>query len=187
MKLLSRPLLLLALLLPLGCGDAPLEEPAATTSASGGDTDRATQVQNGVRHYLNSLESGDAAALVDHMHPRYLEQLGDRNQAKENLERNLNMFKAAGMQFAIDEPTFYRDPDFLQAGDLEFAVIPYKVVMSAGDESREMTSFQVAVLDKGATNWKYVDMGQQATTKIRELFPEFPADYQFPETKMSSL
>ena len=118
------------------------------------------------------------------MHPKVFEVLGDRPQAQALMQQTLDAIRSEGMK--VDRPTFHAPPVFLETADKTFAIVPYTVKMEAGDERAEAVTYQIGVLEKGTSTWKYVDVARGNPEQLRRLFPEFPADYTFPVANSKS-
>jgi len=112
--------------------------------------------------------------VLRYLHPAIIEELGGLEQARAELE------PLARQKKTVESFGFPRPPDFLQAGARRFAIVPTLMVLRAGDQRIESLNYQVGVLDPGASGWKYVDGSQISSANVRRLFPDFPADYQFP-------
>lgn len=189
MRWIASLMVTLSLACVTGCGDAPLEEgsPSAPPATSASTDSRVSQVQEDVRQMWNYLEQGEAGALFDMMHPKYLDTLENRAEAEELMRARAKAIFAPGSQAGISEPDFYKEPDFVEVGDTIFAIIPYKITMSDKESHQEMTTFHVGVLETGSSSWKYLGHEENASEQLPKLFPQFPADYQFPEMKMTEL
>jgi len=61
-----------------------------------------------------------------------------------------------------------------------FALIPYRSVVQVSEGRVTLASYYLAVQNKGADAWCFIDTAALTAASLRELFPGAPADLQLP-------
>ena len=136
-------------------------------------------VQRDVETLLTALYAGDADTLLRFTHPLILERLGGLERAKPALAEIARQLQTKKLR--VESLSFPSPPDLLDAKGRRFAIVPTLTVITAEGKRRESLNYQIGVLDAGASSWKYVAGSSYDATNVRSLFPDFPADYQFPK------
>lgn len=182
------------LLLSLGgCGKATDESapsgsgsnPSAEVSRPSDDAVLAEQVQGDLRNVREATVTGDIDTVLRYAHPKLIELAGGQQEFVTVVERQLSEMKNSQVSFS--ELTFPSPPEFIQTRDRLYAVVPQQFVMSVPAAGIETKSFQLGVLEKGSSQWTYIDVSKFDRETLEEWFPDFPADYTFPEVSMKQL
>ncbi len=80
----------------------------------------------------------------------------------------------------VESLTFPRAPEFLEGGGRRFAIVPTLSIIYANAQRVESLNFQLGVLEPKSTQWVYVEGSRINKQNVQELFPGFPATYEFP-------
>ena len=166
--MLKRMLVVLASVVSLGAG-ATVEQDA-----------EAKRVQEDVKAIANALYAGDVDTVLRFTLPMIIEAQGGMEKTRATLQPVLDKFKSVNMK--LESLTFPKPPEFLQDGDRRFAIVPTLSVISGNGQKVESLNFQLGVLEKGSTQWHYVEGSRVNAENVQILFPGFPKDYKFPET-----
>ena len=145
----------------------PLPAPGSVSSAS---TDESARVQEDYRRYTLAAESGDWDTIFSLTHPKVIEASGGRDAMRQQA-------RPAVKVVSISFPTA---PTFLKGRENEYVVVPWTMVISAGERRIEATGSQLGVRSSGSSQWTYMDGSGQDRAELTQHFPDFPADYQFP-------
>ena len=136
------------------------------------------QVQDDVRKLMTALYTGDVDTVVAHTHPAVLVKLGGTARVHDAIADVCKRMKEHGAK--LESLTFPRAPEFLQADDRWFAIVPTLSVTVADGQRMESTSFQFGVIEPGAEHWTYIDGSRVESTDVPRLFVGFPLSYRFP-------
>ena len=147
-------------------------------SAAHGDS-REKQVQTDVRRLLDATYAGKVDVVMALTHPVVIEALGGKVEARKTLGEA--MARLAKVQLKIETFEYPEPPAFVEGSGRTYAVIPTRVVVSSGPQKIDSRNFQVGVQDAEAKGWTYVE-GPKFEGFRDEHFPDFPADYDYPET-----
>jgi hypothetical protein len=194
MKYLSLVTALIAALACAGCGvdqatdssfpaDASPQSPPPAVQEQPAERDPQSEdktVQADVNEMLDATYTGDADTLLGYTHPKIVEMLGGEAQAKATLETALANIQSSGME--LESLEFPQAPTFLETDEHRFAIVPTLSVISVNELRAESLNYQFGVQEQGATDWKYIEGSRINQDNVRSLFPDFPADYKFPET-----
>ena len=151
---------------------------SAPGSAASSGAVLAEQVQRDVDLCVRAVYRGDVDTVLRFTHPMILEKLGGLDRVRADMEPIAR--QAVARKMSVESLTFPRSPDILQAGARRFAIVPTLIVIRAGDERMESLNYQLGVLEPDASGWKYVEGSRINSENVRDLFPDFPAGYQFP-------
>ena len=153
------------------------------------DPVRASRVQGDIRSMMEATYGGDAPTVLRFMHPSVVEALGGEDKVREEVAKALDELKRHSI--VVETLEFPKEPRFFIGAKRTFALVPTRLVVSAGTpeatQRAEVVSFQVGVLGKDADNWVYLE-GGKFDAKIRaDLFPDFPAGVELPPISRETL
>jgi hypothetical protein len=178
MKRLKLLLPLLFTLTAAGCGaenptsDEPLRSLPADESAN------EEQVQSDVRKMIDAVYGAQTDVVLDYTHPKVIEMLGGRSQAKTTLDTAFSQLQSLNMKMETFE--FPEAPTFLETEVNDFVIVPTKTVIVANGQRAESLNYQFGNRTKGTASWKYIEGSRVNKQNVRTLFPDFPPDYEFP-------
>ncbi len=138
------------------------------------------RVQADARRILDATYKGDVDTIMELTHPALIEQLGSREDARRKYGEAYATLKKIGLE--IDSFEFPAPPVFVPGKGRTYAVIPTRIVVSAGEQRLDRLGFQVGISNPTEKKWTYVE-GSKFDAKLRaKYFADFPKDYKFPET-----
>jgi hypothetical protein len=182
-------LLTLAMLSACGAEEAVDAAPSAPAEPAPEPVDswagQAAQVQADVHAMVVALYAGDVDTTLQFTYPAALEMLGGEAQARAMLEPFYAEMAARGVQ--LTSLTFPSPPTFLTAGANEHAIVPTLTVVRTGEQLVESLNFQFGARAAGETRWTYLEGSRVNQQSVRSFFPDFPADFEFPETYREQL
>lgn len=150
---------------------------AATAADTGND---ASRVQADARRLLDATYTADIDTMMELTHAALIEQLGGRDKARETYTTALEQVKKVGLK--IDKFEFPAPPAFVEGKGRTYAIVPTRIVVSAGAQTLDRRGFQVGVRDPIDGKWTYVEGAKFDAALRAKYFPDFPKDYEFPET-----
>ncbi len=162
-------------------------EAGAAPVASRGKTDPALarRVQSDIRQMMTASYASDPEAVLRYTHPAIIESMGGTTRAREEVGKALDKMKQIGL--SVESFEFPAEPRFVRGKKRLFAVVPTKIVVKAGAQRAEVESFQVGIREDGGDAWTYVEGAKFAGGIRAKLFPDFPADYEFPPVSRAAL
>lgn len=177
---LLTPRLVLAALLVTACGPtAELQPPAPEASTP--QTTEAERVKAGVRANYAALYAGDVDAVLELTHPRVLEVMGGRANARRVLEPTFEQMRSLGLR--LQTLHFPEEPEFLDGEENEFVVVTTDVVVRSGSREVESRNFLLGARARGASDWTYVEGSRLDGDNLELLFPDFPAGHELPSVR----
>jgi hypothetical protein len=140
----------------------------------------AAQVQKDVRLIINAFHEGDIETMLRFTHPRIVELIGGENVIRPGLEAVIRRTQELGIR--LESFSFPEPPQFFESDGRRYATIPTLSILSfkTGDKG-ESLNFQFGILEKGASEWKYVEGSRMNEQMGRLMFGSFPADIKFPQ------
>jgi hypothetical protein len=130
---------------------------------------------------VRAIARDDHQTVADHTHARLADAHGGREAyLKELTERSAKM-NAAGLRFSepveLDRPVIRAD-----AAGVRYAFLSFRVTYHRpGSDGLGPTDFLVGVSDDGGKTWQFLDrMGIGSEERLREWFPNLPADFRLP-------
>ncbi len=136
-------------------------------------------VQEDVRKMVSAVYGADVETVLGYTHPKIIDLLGGRSQAKSALETAFSQFQSLGMK--LESMTFPDDPTFLKTDTNHFVMVPTKSIVSANGQRIESLNYQFGIRQIGTTKWKYIEGSRINQQNVTTLFPDFPTDYEFPK------
>ena len=163
------------------------DEAGASSVQSLGKTDPvlAVRVQSDIRQMMTASYASDPEAVLRYTHPAIVESMGGTARAREEVGKALDKMKQIGL--SVESFDFPAEPRFVRGNKRLFAVVPTKIVVRAGAQRAEVESFQVGIREDGGDAWTYVEGAKFAGGIRAKLFPDFPADYEFPPVSRAAL
>lgn len=135
-------------------------------------------VQADVRTLLQANYKGEIEPAMRLTHPAIIEELGGTEKARATFIEAMGVLKRVGL--SIDTFEFPEPPSFVEGERRTYAIIPTRLVVSAGDQKLDSRNFQVGVSDPIEKKWTYVE-GSKFDERLRSrYFKDFPKDYEFP-------
>ncbi len=151
---------------------------AGLLAAPGFADSREQQVQSDVRELLNATYDGEVDTVLRLSHPVVIDALGGKVEARKTLSEAMGRLKNYSLKIEVFE--FPAEPQFVDGDQRSYAVVPTRLVVSAGDKKIDSQNFQVGVKQAGDDAWKYVE-GPKFKQYRSEHFSDFPADFDYPE------
>ncbi len=170
---------LLAITVLLGCGTDTLQNPDSRVAATHDQLSDEDVVQEDARKLSNAVYNADVDTVLGYTHPKIIEMMGGTSQAKSALDAAFSKFQLLGMK--LESMTFPKAPTFLKTDVNHFVIVPTKIIISANGQRLESLNYQFGIRRIGTTQWKYVEGSRINKQNVTTLFPDFPADYEFPE------
>ncbi len=136
-------------------------------------------VQEDVRKMASAVYGADVETVLGYTHPKILDLMGGRSRAKSALETAFSQFQSLGMK--LESMTFPDDPTFLKTDVNHFVIVPTKSIISANAQRVESLNYQFGIRQIGTAKWKYIEGSRINRQNVTTLFPDFPADYEFPK------
>lgn len=181
-------MLLLGMVL-VGLGCEPIEtldrpKPVSTTRETQTTIDwkDAKQVQQDVRQIMTATFEGDVDTIVSFTHDHVLGIVDDPELIREAMEGVMAKLHKSGVK--LEEFDFTEEPHFLESAQSHFVVVPTRTIMTIDGNRVGAIGYQFGEKKKSETKWKYIEGRRVNEQTVQEMFPEFPSDYQFPESEM---
>ena len=162
---------------PATAQEAPLQVAPTATEPIRQLTD-AERVQQDVRIVITGVYSADIDTVLSYTHPKIITMMGGQDQAKSTLKSALAQLASSGIQ--IESLVFPEDPKLLKTHAHDFAIVPTKLIVSAQGKRIESLNFQFGIREIGAKTWTYIEGSRINKENVRQLFPDFPTNYEFP-------
>ena len=137
-------------------------------------------VQQDVQKMIDAVYANDIDTLIGYTHPEIIELMGGEEEARTALTEALSQL--AELNMTVESMTYPSEPVFLEGGDSRFVIVPTLSIIAANGRRVESLNYQFGILDAGASTWKYVEGSRINSDNVQMLFPDFPDDYEFPET-----
>jgi hypothetical protein len=135
-------------------------------------------VQADVRKNANAVYQGDIDTVLAYTHPKIIGMMGGVTRAKTVLTGTLSQIQTMGM--TLESLTFPAEPTFLKSDANHFVIVPTKSIVVAAGQRLESLNYQFGIRAVGTTNWTYIEGSRINQENVGTLFPDFPADYEFP-------
>ena len=145
---------------------------AAGTQTSGTDA-RLTSAYNAATASLAAFRQNDFETLVNLMHEKAIEDGGGREQmiATAQLAKDTLELQTEGFDSQVHFPT-----RIIEVGETRFTIVPQTVTIRLkSDQALDRNSYLLGVSHDNGRSWRFVD-GASGAQKIRELFPDIPAN-----------
>lgn len=141
---------------------------------------KTARVQKDVRRMVAAAYEGDVETIIDFTHPKILQMMGGVATARTAMQEIFD--KGASLGLKLDEMTFPSEPTFLRGSDNEFVIVPTLSKITAKSKRAESLNYQFGARRIGRTDWKYVEGSRVNKDNVNKFFPDFPKDYEFPQT-----
>ena len=142
-------------------------------------------VQRDAEQMVNALYAGKYDVVIAYTHPVILAGLGGKAKAREAVEAAVAPILAKGCR--VESFRFPEPPEFVLTERALYAVVPTAMVLTIGDERIESLNYQFGVLEPGNSLWRYIEGARINRESVAALFPDFPANHQFPPTARKKL
>ena len=142
-------------------------------------------VQQDVKTLTEATFGGDVETTLGFTHPTGLKDAGGRDAARKALLQLQEEFRSGGVK--VESLSFPSPPEFLETEARRFAIVPTLTILSMAGLRLEVLGFHIGVLEPDAKGWTYVDGARIKWQNVRDVFPEFPADYTFPKVRSKPL
>ncbi len=143
--------------------------PGAVSAAEGAGELR-TDAQHCAAAMLAAESSEGAIAC---MHPSLVKALGGADAATEKIARQRKVMAEHGAVF--DSVSIGMPGPIVVVGRREFALIPQTLKIKTKDGMLRQAGYLLAVRDRGAKAWTFLDATAATPTTLATLFPEIPA------------
>ena len=140
---------------------------------------RLEPVQRDVQELSQAFYRGDLDTILRFTHPKIKKMLGGSEVLRAAMEPVVLSILDSGM--TLEALTFPRAPDYIEGDERRFAIVPTLSIMAMKGQRIESLNYQFGVLEPGAESWAYIEGSRINQQNVRVLFPDFPADYTFPE------
>ena len=87
----------------------------------------------------------------------------------------------------LESLRFPARPDLVHTSTATFAIVPTSTIVDDRGERTESLHYQFGVQPIGAPGFRYIGGTAINAGNVREMFPDFPADYVFPRTHRKKL
>ena len=151
---------------------------SATAAAADMSAD-ANRVQADARRLLDATYAGDVETVMALTHSAVIEQLASREEARRTYAEAMAQLKRIGLK--IEKFEFPAPPRFVEGKGRTYAIVPTRVVVSAGEQTLDRRGFQVGVSDPIEKKWTYVEGSKFDAALRAKYFADFPKDFEFPE------
>jgi hypothetical protein len=166
------------LIIATGC--KPKAAPSiATAAVSAPNSNDVQTVQSDVRQFVTAIYRGDAETVLQFTNPKIIAALGGPEKTRAVMKELFQQAQSAGVQ--LESFGFPAAPTFLKSDLHRFAIVPTLSVLIAHGQRIESLNYQFGVQAAGATNWTYIEGSRINSGNVRQLFPDFPTDFQFPD------
>jgi hypothetical protein len=166
----------------VGCGQKNSASPVSATTFQP-DLNDIQQIQSDVRRLLNALYAGDTDSILKATPLEVIALMGGEAKARQMLKDVVQGMQASGAK--LESVSFPENPTFLKTDLHQFAVVPTKNIIIFNTSRFESLHFQIGIKNTGDANWTFID-GEQATN-VNKIFPDFPANFQFPPTSTNKI
>ena len=183
------------LLLFVACTRTEIPPPVATSADPAAETKMtpvrepsAAEVQRDVRIRTEATFAGDVDTMLDYVSAKKLAEDGGREASRRTLQKALDDMREMGAK--LESLTFHASPDFVTTPERTYAIVPLTGVISVRDGTRRIHSidYHIGVREKGSDRFLDYRVGSQfGLNEIRGEYPDFPADYSFPDTSTTPL
>ena len=163
--------LLAALASAAACGRARELPPRAEMIAT---------VQADVEAMVEALYAGDFESVVAKTHPDVVRASGGAGPTLELLEGAMAPILARNPRVVTFG--FPEDPEFVETRHSVYALVPTLSVIEMDGQRVESLNYQFGELDEFTGEWGYVEGSRVTPDNVRQLFRDFPADVELPET-----
>ena len=140
---------------------------------------RLEPVQRDVQELSEAMYRGDLDTILGFTHPKIIKMLGGREAVRSVIEQGLKPILASGM--TLEAFSFPSPPKYVEGKERRFAIIPTLSIMAVKGQRIESLNYQFGVLEPGAAGWTYLEGSRINQENVRAFFPDFPADYSFPD------
>lgn len=126
------------------------------------------------------FENGDASGLLEKTHDSIYSLVGGKDSYKQVMEDSVKQIMDMGIKFISAD---LKDPTKLySAGDEEVCFVPRISVMEANGIKIQSTGFMIAIREKGAEQWTYLDGSGLRNNQalLWQLLPALERDIDLP-------
>lgn len=142
-------------------------------------SDELEPVQRDVLELSQAMYRGDLDTILRYSHPKAIEMLGGPTAARAALEKAIQPILDIGM--TLQAFSFPQPPEYIQGEERRFTIVPTLSIIAAQGQRIESLNYQFGILEPGAKGWTYLEGSRINQQNVRGFFPDFPADYVFPE------
>lgn len=146
--------------------------------------DRIKTAHEQADRWVKAVIDAKYETVVDLTHPTFVEVLGGREKMIETMEKGLARMKSMGITMKdskADEPE-----KVYEAGEALYCLVPTTNKIEIPQGTLTSKSFLLGHSKDKGVNWTFID-GAPGAEKIRELFPDIPADLKLPERTQPTL
>ena len=142
-------------------------------------------VQSDVRNIVNAAFEGDIDVMLDYTHPAIINAMGGRIAARQTLSGVIEQVRTLNM--SLLSFSFPDDPIFVLGEEFRYVIVPTMSQISVNEGQVENVNFQFGIQSQRTGAWVYFEGSQLSDEILASLFPDFPTDFEFPETYQKKL
>ena len=121
--------------------------------------------------------------------PRILIKIGGADAIRRMVVQGSKRLR--GMGVLVESVTFPRPPELVRSQASEqrlFAIVRTStIVTSKGANRQELMDFMVGIKEGEPGTWTFIEGEKARQGALRDLYPDFPGDYQRPAKSIRSL
>ncbi|MEE8156727.1 MAG: hypothetical protein V3T51_01125 [Gammaproteobacteria bacterium] len=142
-------------------------------------------VQSDVRNIVDAAFEGDIDVMLDYTHPAIINAMGGRIAARQTLSGVIEQVRTLNM--SLLSFSFPDDPIFVLGEEFRYVIVPTMSQISVNEGQVESVNFQFGIQSQRTGAWVYFEGSQLSDEILASLFPDFPTDFEFPETYQKKL
>jgi hypothetical protein len=159
----------------------PLALAALLTSQA---DDRIATAHEQASRCAEAVITGEFETVVDLTHPKIIGMLGGREKMIATMKEGLEGLKKRGI--TMKESKAEKPEKLAKSGDSLYCVVPTTNVIEVPQGTLTSKAFLVGLSSDEGKTWTFID-GAPGAEKIRELFPDIPAELKLPEREKPTL
>lgn len=142
-------------------------------------------IQEDVRKCMAAVYSADVDVVLTFSHSKTIDLMGGKEKAKEILTKTLTKLKESEMK--VESLEFPEIPKYFDSKTNHFVIISTLTIISSKGQKAESLNFQLGIKAIGENKWTYIEGSRINNENIKQLFPDFPDNYEFPKCTRKKL
>lgn len=142
-------------------------------------------IQGDLRKCMAAVYSADVDVVLTYSHPKIIDLMGGKEKAKEILTKTLTQLKESEMK--VESLEFPEIPKYFDSKTNHFVIISTLTIISSKGQKVESLNFQLGIKAIGESKWTYIEGSRINNENIKQLFPDFPDNYDFPKCTRKKL
>ena len=145
-------------------------------------------VRADIESVVRSLYAGDVETALRYALPEVIEMNGGPDAFRQVVDETIQELSESGTKF--ESLSFPESASFYEGNGRRFVVVPTLLVVTMNGRRIESRNFQLGVLESQSDGWKYMEGARLApgrSSNLQQLFPDFPANVEFPPLRARSL